>query len=95
MSLHANWNYTIDDLAKLAKVPASVFNVYESLMNRHPNAKIVVRCMACGGDLLIAAKVIKQHHFQKNAQPSISCNCPNCKKQLTSQTMQYKSVVAG
>lgn len=89
MSLHANWNYVLEDLALLAGLSKNSYDVYESITQRHPNAKLVVRCAACSGNFGLLVRNIQNHYFRQNAQPSINCTCPHCNSNVNQHSMTY------
>ena len=89
MSLHNDWDDVIEDLLGAISLPSSIYNVYESISQKHSNSKIVVRCGACVGLIGLTIRHFQTHHFQKGKKPEVTVKCPHCQTTNTQHDMDY------
>jgi len=92
MSLHRDWDDVIDDMFRIIALPAAAYNVYESFAQKHPNAKILVRCGACAGGFGLLLRHFQKHHFEKGQNPVVSVRCPHCNASVTQHDVDYVNV---
>lgn len=86
-TVHSKWEDFLTDASLAAGLANNGYNVYESIVQKHPNSKLVVRCGACAGNFAILIKNLREHYFVKGSKPSISSTCPICRNDVDHHSM--------
>lgn len=86
-TVHSKWDDFLTDAALAVGLANNGYNVYESIVQKHPDSKLGVRCGACAGNFVILVKNLKSHYFTSGSKPSISTTCPHCDTDVDHHSM--------